>query len=204
MFTIKYWVPFISSYCKPILGNKCISTLGHRRATAVGFMVGSSFCWFQQIQTYECVKIVIPEKQGWQSEKYTPIPVYQCNTLIGCSCLVVKVVIQWFIFMLLGFIQENLRKIHKFDTVVLLLGDGSTSGYPAPKQNYWNVSNKPVGLGVFFFDLRPVLSEITRPHCMQQIRFPLLSLLSSCRFLLATLTGFNRSKPKNRVLISNA
>ena len=113
MFTIKYWVPFISSYCKPILGNKCVSTLGHRRATAVGFMVGSSFCWFQQIQTYECVKIVIPEKQGWQSEQYTPIPVYQCSTLIGCSCLVVKVVIQRFIFMLimlLGFIRENLRK----------------------------------------------------------------------------------------------
>ena len=38
------------------------------------------------------------------------------------------------LIMLLGFIRENLRKIHKFDTVVLLLGGGSTSGYPAPKK----------------------------------------------------------------------
>lgn len=37
---------------------------------------------------------------------------------------------------IVGFHPGEPAEKQKFDTVVLLLGDGSTSGYPAPKKNY--------------------------------------------------------------------
>ena len=61
----KYGIPFISSYCEPGVGNQCVSTLGHGRASAVGFMIGS---------LYACVKIIIHSGEAMLTIRKITVP----------------------------------------------------------------------------------------------------------------------------------